>query len=93
MIPTCITAFFNGVAAYFTWRAKTIEWGHNNEIYANRETMAALAVLGDDASLLRYDRLAKHVRRQCELLGIEGPAENHPAAPRAIPVPGGDADP
>lgn len=87
MIPTCIAAFFNGIAAFFNWKAKNIEWSHNNEIYANREKLAALAVLGDDASILCYDRLAKHVNRQCELLGLEGSSPDHPLAPCAVSVP------
>jgi len=92
MLPACVTAFFNALAALFNWRAKNVEWGHNNEIYANVEKLAALARLGTPESMLEYERLSKHVSRQRQLIGALHADEGDTAPPRAIPLQGGDTD-
>lgn len=80
MLPSCITAFFNALAAFFNWRAKDIEWLHNKEIDADEEKRAKLVARGDPSDFLLIDTLTKQIRRKCKLVGALRSSEDDDAS-------------
>jgi len=90
VIPACIVAVFNAIAAAANAWVSELAWKKHNEIDDLEYQMDADAADGSAAAILRLERAGIIHQRKCELLGGVRPAYSNPAPPRALPVQGND---